>query len=643
MLARLAGRRAVRPARLGLSSRHNSTYTPYNPDAEAREEEQVDVCIVGGGPAGLSAAIRLKQLEAETGKEVRVVVLEKGSEVGAHILSGAVIEPSALDLLLPDWRSSDHPLSQPMNNKGNYVASLSRVAAWLGGVAEELGAEVYAGFAGARFLFSDEPDATNARGGPVHSVRGVVTHDAGLTKQRTKSSRFEPGIAFRARATLLAEGAHGSLSKTAISMYDLRHNSQPQTYGIGLKEVWRVDPAKYVPGKVVHTIGWPMDWSTYGGGWEYHMADGLVSIGLVVGLDYKNPYLEPYREFQRMKHHPYYRNLLASGERLAYGGRTLTEGGIQSLPRLDFPGGALLGCSAGVVNTAKIKGTHNAMRTGMLAAETAFASLHPGTTFIPIASPETFKPSESTETTDAESEIISLESYAKAFVGSPVYKDLWAVRNVRPAFGGRFGTLGGVLYAGFDTLLGGRVPWTLKHHGAEGVNASTASPDALATLPAEKCKPIEYPPFEPPLSTDLMSSVSLTGTNHAEGQPVHLRVMRGVDGPANSGVGMQPEGVDTAETALRRRAHVEANSGLYAGLLQRACPAGVYEYVPDDGAKVVPGNAETASEQEGWDGKKLVINSQNCIHCKLCDIKVPTQDITWTVPEGGGGPKYSLT
>ncbi|KAF7289913.1 Electron transfer flavoprotein-ubiquinone oxidoreductase [Mycena indigotica] len=663
MLARLAGRRS-HPSAFWIHSRRQATYTPYNPDAEAREEEQVDVCIVGAGPAGLSAAIRLKQLEVETGKEIRVVVLEKGSEVGAHILSGAVVEPSALDVLLPDWRLTDHPLSQPvtsssmrlftskstfpiphppqMNNKGNYVTSLSRFASWLGGVAEELGVEIYPGFAGARFLLSDELDATDAVGGQVKSVRGVVTHDAGLTRQRTKSPRFEPGIAFRARATLLAEGAHGSLSKTAISTYNLRHNAQPQTYGIGLKEVWRIDPSKHVPGKVVHTIGWPMDWSTYGGGWEYHMADGLVSIGLVVGLDYKNPYLEPYREFQRMKHHPYYRNLLASGERLAYGARSLTEGGIQCLPRLDFPGGALLGCSAGVVNTAKIKGTHNAMRTGMLAAETAFAELHPGATFVPIASPETFKPSGSSESTP-DSEIVSLAPYNKAFVGSPVYKDLWTVRNVRPAFGGRFGTLGGVLYAGLDTILGGRVPWTLKHHGDNGSNPSTTSPDALATLPAAECKPIEYPPFEPPLSTDLMSSVSLTGTNHAEGQPVHLRVMKGVDGPANTGVGMQPAGVDVAETPLRRRAHVEANAGSYAGLLQKACPAGVYEYVSDDGGKVVPGNLETTAEEEGWDGKKLVINSQNCIHCKLCDIKVPTQDITWTVPEGGGGPKYTLT
>ncbi|KAJ7435031.1 FAD/NAD-P-binding domain-containing protein [Mycena galericulata] len=705
MLARLRPRvagGAVR--RLHRSApRLNSSYTPYDPDAEAREEELVDVCIVGGGPAGLSAAIRLKQLEAETGKEVRVVVLEKGSEVGAHILSGAVIEPSALDALLPDWRSMEHPLAQPvtssamrlltstralpiphppqMNNKGNYVASLSRVAAWLGGVAEELGAEVYPGFAGARLLLSDTPDAADARGRPVRSVRGVVTHDAGLTRQRTKSARFEPGVAFRARATLLAEGAHGSLSKTAIAMYDLRADSEPQTYGIGLKEVWRVNPEKHVPGKVIHTIGWPLDWRTYGGGWEYHMADGLVSIGLVVGLDYKNPWLEPYREFQRMKHHPHYRALLSSpgAERLAYGARALTEGGLQSLPRLDFPGGALVGCAAGVVNTAKIKGTHNAMRTGMLAAEAAFSALHPTAAFLSTASPRTFKPASSSSgssqspSTAASSEsssdpetktpdILSLRPYALAFPRSPAHTDLWGVRNVRPAFNTRLGAFGGVLYAGLDTLLGGRVPWTLRHHKWVS-SPSTTSPDALATLPtappSRAVHPIAYPPFEPPLSTDLLTSVALTGTNHAEGEAVHLRVMRTAAAPKptlpcpsgenDAEKDAEPQervgvGIDTHETPARRRAHVRANVGAYAGLLQRACPAGVYEYVADDGGRVVPGNPAGADgEAEGWEGTKLVINSQNCIHCKLCDIKVPTQDITWTVPEGGGGPKYTLT
>ncbi|KAJ7080923.1 FAD/NAD-P-binding domain-containing protein [Mycena belliarum] len=672
MLTRLRARlpaRSVRRLHTSGTAR-NSANTLYDPDAETREEELVDVCIVGAGPAGLSAAIRLKQLEVETGKEVRVVVLEKGSEVGSHILSGAVIEPTALDALLPDWRQTEHPLSQPvtsssmrfftekytlpiphppqMSGKGNYIASLSRVAAWLGGIAEELGAEVYAGFAGARLLLSENADAQDAQGRAVRSVRGVVTHDSGLTRQRTKSARFEPGVAFRARATLLAEGAHGSLSKNAISMYDLRAKSQAQTYGLGVKEVWRVAPEVHVPGKVVHTLGWPLGWATYGGGWEYHMADGLVSVGLVVGLDYKNPWLEPYREFQRMKHHPYFRALLSSpgAERLAYGARTLTEGGLQSLPQLDFPGGALIGCSAGVINTAKIKGTHNAMRTGMLAAEAAFSALHPSASFVSTASPATFKPSSSPETSETEitgtnNGVISLKSYSAAFPGSPAHTDLWGVRNLRPSFGTRAGMLGGVLYSGVDTMLRGRVPWTLKHHGA-GTNPSTTSPDALATQPASACEPISYPPFEPPLSTDLLTSVALTGTNHAEGQAIHLRVMRGVDASA-LGATDAATGVDAQETAARRRAHVHANVGTYAGLLQRACPAGVYEYVADDGGKAVPGNAGPDGQDEGWEGKKLVINAQNCIHCKLCDIKVPTQDITWTVPEGGGGPKYTLT
>ncbi|KAJ6617104.1 hypothetical protein B0H10DRAFT_2034748 [Mycena sp. CBHHK59/15] len=609
----------------------------YDPEKEERMEEEVDVCIVGGGPAGLSAAIRLKQLEKETGKEVRVVLLEKGGEVGSHILSGAVIEPTTLDVLLPDWRTMDHPLSQPvtssgmrlftpkrdfpiphppqMSNKGNYIASLSRVVAWLGSIAEDLGVEIYPGFAGTSLLLSPNVDATDAIGRPTRSVHGVITHDAGLTRARTKKVSFEPGMAFHAHTTLLAEGAHGSLSKQAIAKYSLRHASEPQTYGIGVKEVWRVDPKLHIPGKVVHTLGWPLGWQTYGGGWVYHMHDGLVSIGLVVGLDYKNPYLEPYREFQRMKHHPYFRALLASSpstERLAYGARALTEGGLQSLPQLHFPGGALIGCAAGVVNTAKIKGVHNAMRTGMLAAESAFAAIHP-----------------STPNSSSPPEYADMEPYSRAFAASPVHADLWGVRNLRPSFNGRLGVPGGVLYSGVDSILGGRVPWTLSHGHGKGVAHATTSPDALATLPAASCTPIGYPTFEPPLSTDLMTSIALTGTNHAEGQPVHLRVM--------------PAGGE-AETPARRREHVRVNVSTYAGLLGRACPAGVYEYVDDDGGRSVPGNAAGADgEDEGWEGKKLVINSQNCIHCKLCDIKVPTQDITWTVPEGGGGPKYTLT
>ncbi|KAJ7725408.1 hypothetical protein B0H14DRAFT_3519338 [Mycena olivaceomarginata] len=614
-----------------------------------------------------------RRLEAETGAEVRVVVLEKGrrgrrthpQRRGHRALRAgrpptrlaehrAPAEPAG-DLERDALADAEVVRADPASSADEQQGELHRESEPRGGVAGRPWRRSWAwrcirASRGARFLLSTDKDAQDAAGKEVRSVRGVVTHDAGVTRQRTKSARFEPGVAFRARATLLAEGAHGSLAKQAVAMYDLRAGKEPQTYGIGLKEVWRVQEGKHVPGKVIHTIGWPLDWQTYGGGWEYHMADGLVSVGLVVGLDYKNPWLEPYREFQRMKHHPSLRALLTGGERLAYGARALTEGGLQSLPRLDFPGGAVLGCAAGVVNTAKIKGTHNAMRTGMLAAEAAFAALHPSARFVSTASPATFKlgenPTESkTEDSEPTDAPISLAAYSAAFPQSPAHRDLWAVRNVRPGFNTRLGVWGGVLNAGVDTILGGRVPWTLRHHAKSTTNPSRTSPDALATLPAAACAPIAYPPFEPPLSTDLMSSVALTGTNHAEGEAVHLRVMRGVGGPALGGKSGGLENPDTAtettETAARRRAHVEANMGTYAGLLQRACPAGVYEYVPDDGGRVVPGNSEEKQE-EGWEGKKLVINSQNCIHCKLCDIKVPTQDITWTTPEGGGGPKYRV-
>ncbi|KAG1810995.1 hypothetical protein EV424DRAFT_1557954, partial [Suillus variegatus] len=507
-----------------------------------RVSEDVDVCIVGAGPAGLSTAIRLKQLEQKLGKELRVVVLEKGAEVGSHILSGAVIEPRALDELLPDWAlRDDHPLTQSatsshmrfltkslsipiphppqMSNRGNYIVSLSRFTAWLGNIAEEMGVEVYPGFAGAGVVYTDDG-----------SVAGVRTNEVGLDRLGCMKESFEPGMEFRARVTLIAEGAHGSIAKELIQKFDLRRNSDPQTYGIGLKEVWRVDPTQYRPGEVVHTMGWPLDFRTYGGGWVYHMADGLVSLGLVIGLDYANPYLSPYKEFQRMKHHPYFAELLSGNStRIAYGGRSLNEGGLQSVPQLYFPGGALVGCSAGFVNIAKIKGTHNAMKSG-----------------------------------------------------------IW----------------GGIMYSGVDSLLlKGRTPWTFRNRAR--------LTDAQHTQPAYRFLPINYPPPQPPLSTDLLTSLTLTGTNHAEDQPVHLRVRK--DGNEN--------------TALRKL-HVQRNLSEYAGLLQRACPAGVYEYVED----------ETAAD--GWNGHKLVINSQNCIHCKLCDIKVPTQDITWTVPEGGGGPKY---
>ncbi|EJU01589.1 oxidoreductase [Dacryopinax primogenitus] len=576
---------------------------PFDPLTVDRASDDVDVCIVGAGPAGLSAAIRLKQLEKERRREVRVVVLEKGSEVGAHILSGAVVEPRALNELLPSWHTMDgHPLTQPatsstmrfltssgsypmphppqMDNTGNYVLSLSQFARWLGQVAEDEGVEIYPGFAGAQTVYSEDGKR----------VQGVITNEVGLDRQGRMKDSFEPGMEFRAKVTLVAEGAHGSLSKQLQNRFKLRQGRDPQTYGLGVKEVWRVRPEAYVPGKTVHTMGWPLSRDVYGGGWLYHMADGMVSLGLVIGLDYANPYISPYREFQRMKHHPFFKSVLEGGECLAYGARTLNEGGLQSIPQLHFPGGALIGCSAGFLNVPKIKGTHNAMKSGMLAAEAAYDALeHAG-----------------------EGEVVDMSSYEERMRGSWVWDELTEVRNLRPSFA-KWGFWGGLVYSGVDSLiLKGRTPWTLR----------TPVGDAEHTRKASEFKPIDYPPPQPPLSFDILTSVSLTGTNHAEDQPVHLKVNPGIEA---------------------RKKHVRENVQEYAGLLGRACPAQVYEYVDQEqGEGTLPG-AEENVEDAGWDGKKLVINSQNCIHCKLCDIKVPTQDINWTVPEGGGGPKYSLT
>ncbi|WFD44772.1 electron-transferring-flavoprotein dehydrogenase [Malassezia psittaci] len=570
------------------------------PEEDERVVDEVDVLIVGGGPAGLSAAIKMKQLAEAKGEEIRVVVLEKGAEVGNHILSGAVIEPRALNELIPDWKEKGAPLNQEatedhmvfltesgsmplphppqMSNDGNYIVSLSRVTAWLGEQAEEAGVEIYPGFAGAQILWDEAEDGTK------RGIKGIVTNEIGLGKDRKPKDNYEQGMEFRAPITLIAEGAHGSLSQQLIRHLKLREavDADPQTYGLGVKEVWRVKPENHKPGYVSHSMGFPLSLDTYGGTWMYHMEDNMVSIGLVVGLDYENPYLSPYQEFQRMKHHPYFASVLEGGECLAYGARALNEGGYQSIPKVHFPGGALVGCSAGFLNVPKIKGTHNAMKSGMLAAEAAFQAL-------------------SQRTEDNLYTPIDLPEYKKLLDESWIMPELYEVRNLRPSFHGPLGFWGGLMYSGLDSMiLKGRTPWTFHH----------AKPDHEYTKPAAECKPINYPKPDGQLSFDILTSVSRTGTNHAEDQPVHLVVNDG-----------------------DYKGHVERNVGTFDGPLGRVCPAAVYEYVPKD----------DANGQEDALGKKFVINAQNCIHCKTCSIKTPDQSITWTVPEGGGGPKYSLT
>ncbi|MBU1776241.1 MAG: electron transfer flavoprotein-ubiquinone oxidoreductase [Gammaproteobacteria bacterium] len=538
-----------------------------------REAMEFDVVVVGAGPSGLTAAIRLKQQALKNDQELSVCVLEKGSEVGAHILSGAVIEPRVLDELIPDWKEKGAPLETAatqdkvlfltegghlriptppqMHNKGNYIVSLGRLCRWLGEQAEALGVEIYPGFAAAEVLY-------HADG----SVKGIATGDMGIARDGEQTAQYQPGMELHAKQTIFAEGCRGSLTKTLFEKFDLRKDSEPQTYGIGIKELWEVPPAQHQQGLVIHTIGWPLSTDTYGGSFLYHLENNLVAVGFVVGLDYSNPWLSPFEEFQRYKTHPAIRPHLEGGRRISYGARSLAEGGFQSLPKLTFPGGVLIGDTAGFLNVPKIKGTHMAMQSGLVAANAVYQLLASGQG----------AGQEATQYTDKLKQ-------------TWLWKELYRVRNVRPSF--RWGLWGGFAYSALDTALMGYAPWTLSHHE-----------DHACLKTKDRAQRIDYPKPDGKLTFDRLSSVYLSNTNHEENQRCHLQLK------------------DAAVA-------ISVNYARYGSPETRYCPAGVYEIV---------------GEESGT--PKLQINAQNCLHCKTCDIKDPTQNINWQVPEGGGGPNY---